>query len=54
MFTAALIAKGGGLIVTILVARYLGVQSLGVYAVVLSLSILLEVISPFGQQEVIV
>jgi O-antigen/teichoic acid export membrane protein len=54
MFTAALLAKGGGLIVTIFVARYLNANSLGVYAVVLSLTLLLELITPLGQQEVIV
>lgn len=36
MFTAAALAKGGGLIVIILVARYLDPASLSIYAVVLS------------------
>ena len=54
MFAAAALAKGGGLIVTILVARYLGASSLGVYAVVLALALLLEVLSPLGQQEVVI
>jgi O-antigen/teichoic acid export membrane protein len=54
MFAASLLAKGGGLLVTILVARYLGASSLGVYAVVLAVALLLEVLSPFGQQEFII
>lgn len=54
MFAASLLAKGGGLIVAILVARYLGASSLGVYAVVLAVALLLEVMSPLGHQEVIV
>ena len=54
MFTAAALAKGGGLIVTILVARYLDPASLGVYAVVLALALLLEVVTPLGQQEVVI
>ena len=54
MFAASLIAKGGGLIVTILVARYLGASSLGVYAVVMAVALLLEVMSPVGHQEVII
>lgn len=54
MFAASLIAKGGGLILTILVARYLGASSLGIYAVVLAVALLLEVMSPMGQQEVII
>ncbi|TCK18183.1 O-antigen/teichoic acid export membrane protein [Thiogranum longum] len=54
MFAASILAKGGGLIVTILVARYLGATSLGVYAVVLAVALLLEVMTPVGHQEVIV
>lgn len=54
MFAASLLAKGGGLLVTILVARYLGASSLGVYAVVLAVALLLEVMSPLGQQEFII
>ena len=54
MFAASLLAKGGGFIVTILVARYLGPSSLGVYAVVLAVALLLQIMSPLGQQEVIV
>lgn len=54
MFAASILAKAGGLIVTILVARYLGAESLGVYAVVLAVALLLEVMSPLGHQEVII
>lgn len=54
MFAASLLAKGGGLIVTIMVARYLGASSLGIYAVVLAVGLLLEVMSPLGHQEVII
>jgi O-antigen/teichoic acid export membrane protein len=54
LFAAAALAKGGGLVVTILVARYLGASSLGVYAVVLALALLLEALAPLGQQEVVV
>jgi O-antigen/teichoic acid export membrane protein len=54
MFAASVFAKGAGLIVTIFVARYLGASSLGVYAVVLAVALLLEVMSPVGHQEVII
>lgn len=54
MFTASALAKVGGLIATILIARYLGPASLGIYAVVLALALLLEVVTPLGQQEVII
>ena len=54
MFAASLVAKGGGLVATILVARYLGASSLGVFAVVMAVALLLEILSPLGQQEVII
>ena len=54
MFASALLAKGGGIIVAIFVARYLNASSLGIYAVVLSVTILLEVLTPLGLQEVII
>jgi O-antigen/teichoic acid export membrane protein len=54
MFAASLLAKGGGLIITILVARYLGAESLGVFAVVMAVALLLGVLSPLGHQEVII
>ncbi len=54
MFAGAAFAKAGGLVTTILVARYLGASSLGAYAVILAVALLLGVISPMGQQEVIV
>lgn len=54
MFATAAIVKGGGLIVTVLVARYLGASALGVFAVVQSVALLLEVLTPLGQQDVLV
>jgi O-antigen/teichoic acid export membrane protein len=54
MFLTAAIVKGGGLIVTVLVARYLGASALGVFAVVQSMALLVEVIIPLGQQDVLV
>lgn len=54
MFATAAIVKGGGLIVTVLVARYLGASALGVFAVVQSIALLLEAVIPLGQQDVLV
>ncbi|WP_203434331.1 flippase [Nitrosococcus halophilus] len=54
LFTASLFAKGGGLIVAVLVARYLDPSSLGIYGIVLALALLFEIITPFGQQDVVV
>lgn len=54
MFTSSLLAKGGGLIVTIFIARYLDATALGVYAVVFSITLILELITPLGQQIALV
>jgi O-antigen/teichoic acid export membrane protein len=54
MLATATRAKGGGLFLTVLVARYLGASSLGVFAVIQAMSLLLEVMLPLGQQDVLV
>jgi O-antigen/teichoic acid export membrane protein len=54
MLASATIAKGGGLIVAVLVARYLGAAAFGLFAVIQSMSLLLEMLLPLGQQDVIV
>lgn len=54
MLASTALAKCGGLIVTIMVARYLSASSLGIYAVVLSLTLLLEVVSTFGLRFVVI
>jgi len=50
----AILTKGGGLIVAVLVARYLGPAALGTYAAVMGLSLLLENIAPLGQPFLII
>jgi len=54
LFTAAVFVKGGGLIIAVLVARYLDASSLGIYGVVFALAFLFEIITPLGQQDVLV
>jgi O-antigen/teichoic acid export membrane protein len=54
LFVLALMAKGAGLIIAIIVARYLGAEALGVYAVLMAVTMLLEIVAPMGQQDVIV
>jgi O-antigen/teichoic acid export membrane protein len=50
----AILTQGAGLIVAVLIARYLGAAALGTYAAVLGLSLLLESIAPLGLQFVII
>lgn len=54
LFGAAVLTKGAGLIVAVLVARYLGPASLGVYAVVMGLALLFEEVAPLGQRYVVI
>jgi O-antigen/teichoic acid export membrane protein len=48
LFVVALLSKGGGLVVAVLVARYLGPAALGTYAVVMGIALLLEQVAPIG------
>jgi len=54
LFVFAVLTKGAGLIVAMLVARYLGPAALGIYAVVMGFALLVEHIAPLGQQFVVV
>jgi O-antigen/teichoic acid export membrane protein len=54
LFLSAALVKGGGLIVTILVARYLDASALGFFSVILSLSLIIEVLTPLGQQDYLI
>lgn len=54
MLVLAFLTQGFGLVVALLVARYLGPAALGVYAVVMGVADLLEVIAPLGQRSWII
>jgi O-antigen/teichoic acid export membrane protein len=54
LFVVAVMAKGFGLIIAVVVARYLGPEALGVYAVLMAVTMLLEMIAPLGQQDVVI
>lgn len=54
MLVVALLTRGTGLIVAVLVARYLGAAALGTYAVVMGMMLLVEAIAPFGQRYVVI
>ncbi|MGH8495928.1 MAG: flippase [Gammaproteobacteria bacterium] len=54
LFVVAAMAKGAGLIIAIIVARYLGAEALGIYAVLMALTMLCEIVAPMGQQDVLI
>lgn len=54
LFVLAAMAKGSGLIVAIIVARHLGVEALGFYAVLIAITMILELVAPMGQQDVLI
>jgi O-antigen/teichoic acid export membrane protein len=53
LFLAAM-AKGSGLIIAVIVARFLGAEALGIYAVVIAMTMILEIVAPLGQQDVLI
>jgi O-antigen/teichoic acid export membrane protein len=54
LFVLAAMAKGSGLIIAIIIARYLGAEALGIYAVVIAMTMILELVAPLGQQDVLI
>jgi O-antigen/teichoic acid export membrane protein len=54
LFLVAAMAKGSGLIIAIIIARYLGAEALGVYAVLIAVTMILELVAPLGQQDVLI
>ena len=54
LFIVAILTKGAGLVMAVLIARYLGPTALGFYAVVMGLALLVEHIAPLGQPIVII
>jgi O-antigen/teichoic acid export membrane protein len=54
MFVVAILNNGVGLIVAVVVARYLGPAALGTYAVVMGLAVLFEQVAPLGQRYVVI
>jgi O-antigen/teichoic acid export membrane protein len=54
MFMVAVLSRGTGLIITALVARYLGPSALGTFAVVMGIALLFETTAPLGQRYVVI
>lgn len=52
LFLVALLSKGSGLIVVIVVARYLGPEALGAYVVIMAVTMLLTTASPMGTTDI--
>jgi O-antigen/teichoic acid export membrane protein len=54
LFLVAILTKGAGLVVAVLIARFQGPAALGTYAAVMGLGLLLEHIAPLGLPIVII
>ena len=54
LLAVGVLSKGMGLIIAVLVARFLGPQAMGLFALLFSIALLVENISPLGLQDVLV
>ena len=49
-----LLAKGMGLVLAVLIARFLGPEAMGLFALLFSIALLVEYIAPLGLQDVLI
>ena len=54
LFLVGAFSKGAGLIIAVLVARFLGADAMGLYAVLFSIAVLIEIFSSFGMSDSLV
>lgn len=54
LFLVGLFAKGAGLVIAVLVARFLGAGAMGLFAVLFSVSVLIEAFISFGMSDSLV
>ena len=54
LMLVGLVVKGMGLVVAVLIARFLGPAAMGLFALVFSIAMLVESIAPLGIQDVLV
>jgi O-antigen/teichoic acid export membrane protein len=54
LFLVGLFAKGAGLVIAVLVARFLGADAMGLFAVLFSVSVLIEAFISFGMSDSLV
>ena len=54
LMAVGLLAKGMGLVLAVLIARFLGPSAMGLFALLFSIALLVEYIAPLGLQDVLI
>jgi O-antigen/teichoic acid export membrane protein len=54
LMAVGLLAKGMGLVLAVLIARFLGPSAMGLFALLFSIALLIEYIAPLGLQDVLI
>jgi O-antigen/teichoic acid export membrane protein len=54
LMAVGLLAKGMGLVIAVLIARFLGPSAMGLFAILFSIALLIEYIAPLGLQDVLI
>jgi len=54
LMAVGLLAKGMGLVLAVLIARFLGPESMGLFALLFSIALLVEYVAPLGLQDVLI
>lgn len=54
LMAVGLLAKGMGLVIAVLIARFLGPSAMGVFALLFSIALLIEYVAPLGLQDVLI
>lgn len=54
LMLVGLLAKGMGLVLAVLIARFLGPSAMGLFAILFSIALLVEYVAPLGLQDVLV
>jgi O-antigen/teichoic acid export membrane protein len=54
LMAVGLLAKGMGLVLAVLIARFLGPSAMGLFAILFSIALLVEFVAPLGLQDVLI
>ncbi len=54
LMAVGLVAKGMGLVLAVLIARFLGPSAMGLFALLFSIALLVEFVAPLGLQDVLI
>ena len=54
LMVVGLLAKGMGLVIAVLIARFLGPSAMGLFALLFSIALLIEYVAPLGLQDVLI